>query len=72
MSTIDISSHTAAFVQTWDWKRLSATAVLVPVLSIAVWWVVAYLASPLRKYPGPPLAGKSSHGLRRCVDSFWG
>ncbi|KAF6810906.1 benzoate 4-monooxygenase cytochrome p450 [Colletotrichum plurivorum] len=56
MSTIDVSSHTSAFVQAWDWKRLSVSAVLVPVLSIAVWWVVSYLASPLKKFPGPPLA----------------
>ncbi|KAF6785190.1 benzoate 4-monooxygenase cytochrome p450 [Colletotrichum sojae] len=59
MSTIDVSSHTAAFVQAWDWKRLSVSVVLVPALSIAVWWVVSYLASPLRKFPGPPLAGKT-------------
>jgi hypothetical protein len=41
-----------------DWKSLGITLALVPFLSIASWWIIAYFVSPLRNYPGPRLAGK--------------
>ncbi|KAK7932552.1 hypothetical protein PG985_003264, partial [Apiospora marii] len=31
--------------------------VVVPCVTTAVWWTISYLASPLRQYPGPFLAG---------------
>ena len=33
-------------------------AVGAPVLTVVVWWTISYFTSPLRKYPGPFLAGK--------------
>ncbi|KAM0547823.1 hypothetical protein ACHAPJ_010169 [Fusarium lateritium] len=56
MSSID-TSYLAALVQRSDWRNLATAVVVVPVLSIVAWWVVAYFTSPLRKYPGPYLAG---------------
>ena len=46
------------FVQGSDWRSLAAAIVVVPFLSITAWWIVAYFTSPLRKYPGPSLAGE--------------
>ncbi|KAK4225379.1 Pisatin demethylase [Podospora fimiseda] len=34
-----------------------ATAVLVPLVALFIWTVVAWIRSPLRRYPGPFLAG---------------
>ncbi|KAL6354051.1 hypothetical protein LRP88_12603 [Fusarium phalaenopsidis] len=56
MSSID-TSYIEALVQGLDWKSLATAIVVVPILSITAWWIVSYFTSPLRKYPGPTLAG---------------
>jgi len=33
------------------------TVVVIPVVTLFVWFTVSWLVSPLRKYPGPFLAG---------------
>lgn len=58
MSSPQSTSYLIALAQRSDWKSLAVALVLVPILSIAVWWIAAYFASPLRKYPGPGLAGE--------------
>nr|RBQ85432.1 hypothetical protein FVER53263_14002 [Fusarium verticillioides] len=57
MPSIHSTSYLHTLVQRSDWKSISAAFVFVPVLSIATWWIVTYFTSPLRKYPGPRLAG---------------
>ncbi|KAI8661121.1 hypothetical protein NCS55_00981300 [Fusarium keratoplasticum] len=56
MSSID-TSYIEALIQGLDWKSLATAIVVVPILSITAWWIVSYFTSPLRKYPGPTLAG---------------
>lgn len=58
-------------VQGSDWRSLAAAIVVVPLLSITAWWVVAYFTSPLRKYPGPGLAGEFSRdiALRKIIEA---
>lgn len=46
------------FVQSSDWRSLAAAIVVVPFLSVTAWWILSYYTSPLRKYPGPGLAGE--------------
>lgn len=58
MSSPQSTSYLTVLAQRSDWKSLGVALVLVPILSIAVWWIAAYFASPLRKYPGPALAGE--------------
>lgn len=41
--------------------QIASAAVLVPAITIFVWFFVAYQTSPLKKYPGPFLAGQSPH-----------
>lgn len=60
MSSVQSTSYLTALAQRSDWKSLGVSLVLVPILSIVVWWIAAYFASPLRKYPGPPVAGEES------------
>ncbi|KAF9778790.1 hypothetical protein IL306_003266 [Fusarium sp. DS 682] len=57
MTSIRSTSYLGALTPRSDWKSLSVAFVIVPILSIAAWWIVTYFASPLRKYPGPRLAG---------------
>ncbi|RSM12473.1 hypothetical protein CDV31_006314 [Fusarium ambrosium] len=57
MSSIDNTSYIEALIQGLDWKSLAIAIVVVPILSITAWWIVSYFTSPLRKYPGPTLAG---------------
>lgn len=40
--------------------------VLVSIITTALWYSIAYLTSPLRKYPGPFLGGKSKIFPRVC------
>lgn len=64
MSSIVVSNLDALIqrvteaVQAADQTTLGVAVVAAPVLGAAVWWIASYLASPLRKYPGPALAGK--------------
>ena len=62
MSSID-TSYIEALIQGLDWKSLAVAIVVVPILSITAWWIVSYFTSPLRKYPGPTLAGKSMESI---------
>ncbi|KAF9877443.1 hypothetical protein CkaCkLH20_05143 [Colletotrichum karsti] len=55
MSSIDIT-ELAAFMQPWSWKGLAVAVGIVPILSVALWWIAVSLTSPLRKFPGPALA----------------
>lgn len=41
-----------------DWKPLLVLAVVVPLATVSAWWTFSYLTSPLRRYPGPFLAGE--------------
>lgn len=38
--------------------QIASATVLVPAITIFIWFFVAYQTSPLKKYPGPFLAGK--------------
>ncbi|CVK91793.1 related to pisatin demethylase / cytochrome P450 monooxygenase [Fusarium proliferatum] len=67
MSSPQSTSYLIALAQRSDWKSLAVALVLVPILSIAVWWIAAYFASPLRKYPGPGLAGWTNLWRLRTV-----
>jgi hypothetical protein len=40
-----------------SWLVVAAWAVLVPFLTLVAWRVISYSRSPLRRYPGPFLAG---------------
>lgn len=35
----------------------STLLVLVPIVTVIIWYCIDYLGSPLRKYPGPALGG---------------
>lgn len=39
--------------------NMAACLVLLPLLSLGLVYVVAYMTSSLSNFPGPPLAGKS-------------
>lgn len=38
-------------------ERLTLLVLITPIISIVTYCVVSYYTSPLRKYPGPRLAG---------------
>ncbi|KAF5251103.1 hypothetical protein FANTH_3766 [Fusarium anthophilum] len=57
MPSIYSTSYFHTLIQRSDWKNVCAAFLLVPIFSIATWWIVTYFASPLRKYPGPRIAG---------------
>lgn len=51
------------------WRAVAFSAVSVALLTLLCWWTVSYAQSPLRRYPGPFLAGAclpngGSHGRR--------
>ncbi|KAK8068802.1 Cytochrome P450 monooxygenase vrtE [Apiospora phragmitis] len=50
--------------------------VAVPCLTVAVWWTISYIASPLRQYPGPflaetPLTTRNSSGSPNLHSIGW-
>lgn len=47
-----------------DWKVHIRPVLLISVISVVCVWFVRQLASPLNKYPGPPLAGEYGDLLR--------
>lgn len=53
------TSYIATLVHQTDWRSLAISITVVTISSIVVWSVATYFTSPLRKYPGPGLAGKS-------------
>ena len=57
-------------LQGLDFRSALTLAVGVPLLTIVLWGTISYLTSPLRRYPGPFLAGKlipsvKSHSVYR-------
>ena len=59
-----------------DWQTLLAdsrvqivgAAVVAPALTIFLWFLVSYYTSPLKKYPGPFLAGEFASFYSRQFD----
>jgi len=47
------------FAFSWNWVSILACAVAVSLFTLLGSWVVQYVRSPLRRYPGPYLAGMS-------------
>ncbi|KAH6848218.1 cytochrome P450 [Chaetomium sp. MPI-CAGE-AT-0009] len=41
----------------WHWRAVTLYAFLVPLFTVLSWWTLSYVRSPLKRYPGPPLAG---------------
>lgn len=37
-------------------------------IALPIWYLTTYLLSPLRRYPGPFLAGESTVLLNTCID----
>ncbi|CVL08128.1 related to pisatin demethylase / cytochrome P450 monooxygenase [Fusarium mangiferae] len=67
MTSAQSTSYLTALTQRSDWKSLSVALVLIPILSVVVWWIASHFASPLRKYPGPPVAGWTNLWRLRTV-----
>jgi len=44
----------------WTWQSVVASAFVVPLFTILAAWSISYVRSPLRRYPGPYLAGGRS------------
>lgn len=42
-----------------SWPAQAAASVALAVAAAVAWWAIHYFISPLRRYPGPFLAGKS-------------
>ncbi|KAK1836434.1 Pisatin demethylase [Podospora conica] len=40
-----------------NWQSVGLYAGLVPIFTLLGWWALSYVRSPLRRYPGPGLAG---------------
>ncbi|KAI3320760.1 cytochrome P450 [Xylariaceae sp. AK1471] len=47
-----------------------ALLLLLPLVSTVIWYVVGYVQSPLKKYPGPPLAAWTNYW--RMYHAYWG
>ena len=71
MTSILPSGFASPAVEAWldDYQHLlydarfqiASAAVLVPAITLFLWFFVAYQTSPLKKYPGPFLAGQRPH-----------
>ncbi|KAG9255792.1 cytochrome P450 [Emericellopsis atlantica] len=67
MSSVASSGFATATPESWydDWQpilndtrfQLASAVVLAPAVAVLLWFIVAYQTSPLKKYPGPFLAG---------------
>lgn len=63
----------------WDWNTVLTAAqsskltllVVAPSIACFLWFFVAYQTSPLKKYPGPFLAGLSApSSTSKCTSLF--
>jgi hypothetical protein len=62
-SALDLASVLAGV-----WGNKLSVFVLAPSVAVFLWFFVAYQTSPLKKYPGPFLAGMRSM-LQSCRES---
>lgn len=80
MASVLPSSFASPAVEAWldDYQyllydarfQIVSAAVFVPAITIFMWFFVAYQTSPLKKYPGPFLAGKPFYVIAHLFLEF--